>query len=221
MSEEFSIFRVFPTQEQAEELQALLKDNGIDAVVGDNLPPIDVTFSGSTAQHQYEVRIAPGDFKQAEAILASQAENLIETLDKDYYLFSFTDEELYDILLRADEWSDLDYALARQLLEQRGKPVDGQLLQSLKKQRLDDLAKPEGSQKTWIYVGYVFAILGGGLGIIIGYLIWKSKKTLPNGERVYSYSDQDRPKGKLLFIISLVLFIIYLILYSLPFVFLY
>ena len=132
-----------------------------------------------------------------------------------------TPEELYDILLRADEWSDLDYDLARQLLEQRGKPVDDQLLQSLRKQRIEDLAKPEGSQKTWIYVGYVFAILGGGLGIIIGYLIWKSKKTLPNGKRVYSYSDQDRPKGKLLFIISLVLFIIYLILYSFPFVFLY
>lgn len=206
MEEEYSIFKKYPTLEQASELKKLLDGEGIESVLGDNIPPVDVTFSGSTLQHEFEVRIKPSDFDKAEGILEKQAENLIDQVDKDYYLFDFTDEELYEILLKSDEWNEFDYTLAQKILSQRGKPIDKALLNSLKNERIKQLAKPEENQRSWIVAGYIFAFLGGILGIIIGYFLWTAKKTLPNGEKVYSYSENDRKHGKYIFIISVIIF---------------
>ena len=100
MKEEYSIFRKFPTLEQAIELRDLLKSNDIESILDDNVPPVDITFSGSTLNNQIEIRIKQSDFKMAEAILEKDAEGLIDEIDKDYYLFKFTDEELYEILLK-------------------------------------------------------------------------------------------------------------------------
>ncbi len=218
MQEEYSIFKKYPTLEQATELKELLEKEGIDAVLGDNIPPVDVTFSGSTVQHEFEVRIKPSDFGKAEDLLEQQAENLIDQVDKDYYLFDFTDEELYEILLKSDEWNEFDYTLAQKILSQRGKSIDKALLNSLKKERLKQLAQPEESQRAWIILGYVFAFLGGLLGIVIGYFLWTAKKTLPNGAKVYSYSEKDRRQGKYIFIIAVIVLPVALILRAISYI---
>ncbi|MBV7267979.1 DUF2007 domain-containing protein [Winogradskyella luteola] len=205
MTENYSIFKKFPTLEQANELKELLKENGIESVLADNIPPVDVTFSGNTLQNEFEVRIKQSDFEKAEEILEKNAENLIDQIDKDYYLFEFTDEELFEILLKSDEWNAFDYTLAQKILKQRGKSVDKELLNSLKNERLRDLAKPEENQKSWIIAGYIFSLLGGFLGLIIGYFLWTSKKTLPNGQKAYSYSANDRKHGKHIFYIGLII----------------
>ena len=212
MNETYSVFRKYPTLAQVKELESLLNKNNIPTQITDNIASVDASFTGSTLQNEYELQIPVGDFDKAEKILEDSAEDLLEQVDKDYYLFSFTDEELYDILLKSDEWNELDYTLAQKILLQRGKSVDMALLQALKKQRLESLAKPEGNQKPWIVAGFTFAVLGGFLDIIIGYSLWTSKKSLPNGQRVYSYSDADRAQGKNIFYIGLVLLPIYLIL---------
>ena len=80
------------------------------------------------------------------------------------------------------------------------------MLASLKKERLNILSKPEENQRPWIIAGYLFSFLGGGIGIVIGYSLWTSKKTLPNGERIYSYNNADRKQGKTIFIIGLIVF---------------
>lgn len=205
MSQNFIAFRNFPTLIQAQELETLLNKNNIKTLLADNIAPVDITFSGSTVQNQYEVKIEASDFKNADAILEKEAENLLDTIDKDYYLLSFTNEELYEVLLSSDEWSVFDYKLAQRILTTRGKTIDPEMLASLKKERLKILAKPEENQKPWIIAGYIFSLLGGGIGIIIGYSLWKSKKTLPNGERVYSYTTEDRKSGKRIFLISTII----------------
>jgi hypothetical protein len=206
MIENAIAFRNFPTLIQAKELQTLLNENNIKTVLADNIAPIDISFSGSTLQNQYEIQIESSDFEKAEAVLEKEAEIMLDRIDKDYYLLSFTNEELYEILLNSDEWNIFDYKLAQKLLADRGKTIDSEMLTTLKKERLKILSKPEENQKPWIIAGYIFSLLGGGIGIIIGYSLWKSKKTLPNGERVYSYSDQDRKSGKRIFLISIIIF---------------
>lgn len=206
MIENFNVFRRFSTLTQAQELEALLNKNNISTVLGDNIAPVDITFSGGTLQDQYEVKISPFDFEKAEFILEEEAENLLDKIDKEYYLFSFTNDELYEVLIKSDEWNPFDYKLAQKLLINRGEKVDAQMLDSLKKERLKVLAKPEENQKSWIIAGYLFSFLGGGVGIIIGYSLWSSKKTLPNGERIYSYKSVDRKHGKNIFIIGLIVF---------------
>nr|WP_294784176.1 hypothetical protein [uncultured Flavobacterium sp.] len=199
-------FRSFPALNQAKELEALLTKNNISVTLADNIPPIDITFSGSTLQNKYEVKISQADFEKAETILEKETENILENIDQDYYLLSFTNEELYEILLNSDEWNIFDYKLAQKLLTNRGKTIDHEMLLSLKKERLKILAKPEENQKPWIIAGYIFALLGGGIGIVIGYSLWRSKKTLPNGERIYSYNSNDRKNGFIIFLISIIVF---------------
>lgn len=206
MIENFNVFRSFSTLAQAQELEALLNENNISTVLGDNIAPVDVTFSGSTLLNKYEVKISPFDFEKAEFIVEEEAGNLLDKIDKEYYLFSFTNDELYEVLIKSDEWNPFDYKLAQKLLINRGEKVDVEMLDSLKKERLKALAKPEESQKSWIIAGYLFSFLGGGVGVIIGYSLWSSKKTLPNGERIYSYKSEDRKHGKNIFIIGLIVF---------------
>jgi hypothetical protein len=203
MTEDYSIFKKFPTLEQAKELIELLDESGIESLLSENIPLVDATFAGNTLHNEFDVKIKQSDFKKATEILEKNAENLIDQIDKDYYLFEFTDEELYGILLKSDEWSVFDYTLAQKILKQRGKSVDKELLNSLKNQRLEDLSKPEENQEVWIFAGYIFSLLGGLLGLIIGYILWTSKKTLPNGQKVYSYSVYDRRHGKCIFYIAL------------------
>lgn len=206
MIENFNVFRSFSTLTQAQELEVLLNENNISTVLGDNIAPVDVTFSGSTLLNKYEVKISFSDFEKAESVLEKEAENLLNKIDKEYYLFCFTNDELYEVLIKSDEWNPFDYKLAQKLLINRGEKVDTEMLDSLKKERLKVLAKPEENQKSWIIAGYLFSFLGGGVGIIIGYSLWSSKKTLPNGERIYSYKSEDRKHGKNIFIIGLIVF---------------
>lgn len=207
MSNDHSIFRRFSNIEQALELKIALNSNDIDTIIDDNSPPVDVTFGvGGSLQDTIEVRIKQADFEKAELILEKEAEKQLNNIDPGYYLFEFSNEELYDILLKSDEWNKFDYTLAQKILRDKGKSVDKELLDSLKKQRLEDLAKPEGNQKPWIAAGYILALLGGFIGLVIGYFLWTSKKTLPNGQKVYAYSENDRKQGKYIFIFSIIIF---------------
>lgn len=200
MSETYSIFRTFSNTEQVSELQQVLSEHGIETIIDNNSPPVDVTFTGGgSINHKIEVRIKPSDFKKAEKILEQTAEQHLNDIIPGYYLLDFTDDELYDVLLKYDKWNTFDYTLAQKLLKDRGKQVDEALLKALKKQRLEELAKPDENQRPWIVAGYVFALLGGFLGLIIGYFLWTGKKTLPNGQKVYSYMAKDRRHGKYIF----------------------
>ena len=206
MQDQYSIFRKFRSIEEAMDIKALLASNDINCIIDDNVPTVDITFAGSTLNNQVEIRIKQNDFDNAESVLEQYSKTLISDVDKDYYLFEFTNDELYEVLLKSDEWSSFDYTLAQHILSERGKPIDKDLLSSLKKQRLAHLAKPEGNQKPWIIGGYFFSIIGGFIGLIIGYFLWTAKKTLPNGQKVYSYSAKDRTHGKYIFYIGLIFF---------------
>ena len=209
MSAPQTIFRRYGSLEQAREIEKLLNDNNIPTAINDNTSKLDASFSGGNLQNQFELIVETKDFEKAEKILEQNAELLISQVDENYYLYDFSDEELYEILLKSDEWSELDNKLAVQILQKRGKAVDSEILNVLKKERLQVLSKPEESQTPWIIVGYIAALLGGLIGIAIGYSIWKAKKTLPNGQSVYSYNENDRREGKRIFILGLILLPIY------------
>ena len=191
--------------QQAKELEALLSENKIENSLIENKSSLDASFS-SALLNDFEIKIKAEDFERAQLLVEEQAANMLNDIDKDYYLLSFTNEELYDIILKKDEWNEFDYLLARKLLTQRGKVVDDELLISIKNQRIKDLSKPEPHQKAWVFAGYLLAFLGGVIGVIIGYLLWRSQKTLPNGVKVYSYSKSERKHGLIIFSIGVFMF---------------
>ena len=169
---------------------------------------MDSNLIGSQSTRSFEIKIRKEDFTLANNCLQEEAEKNIDIsqVDSNHYLFQFTDAELYSMLAKPDEWSEFDYKLSKAILESRGQQVSPSLVDSLKKERLKDLAQPEKSQKNWIYTGYFFSLLGGFLGVLIGWFIWNDNKILPDGTRVYSYSESDRKHGKRIFLLGVVIF---------------
>ena len=211
-NQEFVKFKSVPDEYQANDYAELLKEAGIPVRLSNNLSQLDRTFTGHTLNDTYTVLIPSNYFEQAQEVIQEETKRAINALkNEDHYLFQFTDEELYNVILKPDEWSEFDHQLSVRLLNERGKSIDQSLISSLRKQRNEHLKAPEKSQQALIIFGYILTFLGGFIGLFIGWFLFKSKKTLPDGTKAYSYSEKDRKQGKIIFYIGLIIFPILLI----------
>jgi hypothetical protein len=210
---EFITFKKFNDAALAWALTDLLEENDIEYQTEEGAFSFDPTFGASKElATEYLVKINPDDFPRATELLKASEANDIALIDKDYYLFSFTDTELKEVLEKADEWSTFDYELARKILAERGVNVSDEAISDFDKQREIELKKPEKSQKTLIIIGYILVIGGPFVAIYIGWRLSSFKKKLPNGEQVYVYNENDRKQGRIIFYMSIVTSIIFIIL---------
>lgn len=199
------VYKRFYEKEQAIQIKELLVANGIVADLNVPRKALDEVFIGNDpSATAIELRIQGADFEKANEIILKFADYKLSDLAEDHYLFEFSNEELWDILKKPDEWSVQDYVLANQLLKQRGKPVTQDLLNNLKSNRMKELAKPDKGNPSLVLLGYILAFGGGLVGLIIGLTLVYSKKTLPNGERLHRYSKKERAHGGRIVLISLV-----------------
>ncbi|MBL4587607.1 MAG: hypothetical protein JKX84_11220 [Flavobacteriales bacterium] len=199
----FVVFRKYTDIDQAKAVAVFLTEREIQCKLLDNSPSIDITFSLNNLQNQIELKVEHSEFEKAESLLNEFAAKSIEDVEENHYLFDFSNEELYEIQLKPDEWSSFDLKLSEKILRDRGQEINPDLLNTLRQQRLKDLAQPEEKQKGMVIAGYVFAILGGLIGLLIGWLLYTSKKTLPNGDRVHTYIESDQLHGRNIFMLSL------------------
>ncbi|CAM4089073.1 MULTISPECIES: hypothetical protein [Flavobacterium] len=172
---EFVTYRKYPNQQSAAYVANLLKKNDIANEFIENKSTLDSSFS-SVLLNEFEVKIAQEDFIKADEIILLDTEEYLKKLPQDYYLFSFSNEELKEIIEKKDEWNDLDYALAINLLKNRGIEITKEEILEAKNKRVEELRKPDRSSSKWIDMGYVFAIFGGFFGFVIGYLLLTQKK---------------------------------------------
>lgn len=205
---EFLTYKKFTDRESLDSLTQILTDNGIEFEVTEDRESLDSLYGQKPFDKYYFVKIKQVDFAKADSIVSKMTEPELHQVDKDHYLFGFSDEELFEILTKPDEWNEFDYQLSKKILKERGKDINTDTIDLLKKQRINELAKPEESHKTWIYAGYIFALLGGLLGIFIGWHLSTFKKTLPNGQRVYGHNESDRRNGTRIMIIGIVMLVV-------------
>ncbi|HEY9046354.1 MAG TPA: hypothetical protein VIN08_10680 [Ohtaekwangia sp.] len=208
MSTEFVTYRKFYQEDQAKALADILQENSIEYMIAEDRESLDSLYGDKQFSRQFYVKIQQKDFGHADKVLATLSREQINSVDKDHYLFNFTNEELFEILAKPDEWNEFDYQLAQEILKQRKVEINEDVIQLLKKQRVQELAKPEDQGKTWIYAGYIFAFLGGLLGIFIGWHLSSFRKTLPNGERIYAFGKEDRAHGWRILLIGIVMFLV-------------
>lgn len=207
MNEDFITFQRFNDQYSAKQFDKLLSDQNIKYVLEDNSLSFDPTFANNNFGTEYCIKIQNEDFEKVNAILEAKSDIEINEIDKDYYLLSFSDEELIDVISKSDEWNKFDVSLAKKLLRDRGQEITPLKIEEIKKQRITELAKPEKSQSGYIILGYITALLGGLLGVFVGWHLLTYKKVLPDGNRVYVYSENDRKQGNRILILGLVFFI--------------
>jgi hypothetical protein len=53
-------------------------------------------------------------------------------------------------------------------------------------------------QSTWVIAGYIFSLLGGVFGMIIGSILISAKTNLPDGSTRYVFNEKSRKHGKII-----------------------
>ncbi len=198
----YSTYELFHDKDSARELIRILKKHHIEYQFEDDSPSFDPTFANNDFQRDFRVKIRPKDFQQVDELMVRIAESQFAQVTPDYFLFSFTNKELLNVIAKRDEWGHFNWAFAQKLLRDKGIPVSQEQLNLLYQRRIDELAKPKDESGVWIFAGYIFALLGGLLGLFIGWHLTTFKKTLPNGQQEYGYSSKDRMHGKYILAIS-------------------
>ncbi len=176
METEFLTFQKFNERSQALELTQILKNEGLEVEFDDVEKNLDSNFTGNYLNEEFRVKIKSIDFEKATELLHKFYEVELSEIDDDYYLYKFTDQELLDVLKKPDEWGQIDYMLVQKILKQRGKEQNFETINTFQINRLNELKKPDSIEKKWIIIGYISSLLGGILGLIIGWQLKNNKK---------------------------------------------
>lgn len=191
MASPYLSFMRFDAIERAEAHARQLRDAGVNCLVEQEPPNVDPLVRQHTIANRIHLMVRGEDFNQGHAVIESYYAQSLDTVEADYYLFSFTDTELFEILQKSDEWGHFDYVLAQKLLRDRGYDISADDLRSLKEKRVAELSRPEAAP-----VGPAV-----GMGLLSSYIVATHKKTLPDGQQVYSYSASNRRRAIIIFYI--------------------
>ena len=209
MNEEFITYQKSESKSSILKLAKLIEGFKVEYLVEDHSATFDLTMANNEIQKEYRLKLKKIDFEKVDRIVEKNSELNLNDIQDDYYLFSFTNEELLEIIIKRDEWNNFDFQLSQKILKDRGVEVTVEMLALLRKQRITELAKPEEHQRVWIIAGYICAFLGGFLAIFIGWHLSTHKKTLPNGNKFYAYNVSDRKQGKRIKFIGIVFLLIW------------
>jgi fumarate reductase subunit D len=221
MAEQFINYRSYNDKAVAVSLYDQLTKQGIPVQWEDSEGFFDASFANYEFLNLYYIKLLPADFKRADEILLKSINESGERPAEDYYLFSFNNDELRDVLKKPDEWNEFDIYWAEKILSERGVQVKKELLVQDKIERLNELKKPWQLDKLWIVcaVGLCLAALifpdvrlAAGVMFVGGYISF-SKKTIPDGQRVPAFSSGDRSFGKLVFLAGIVLAVYHVLIY--------
>lgn len=201
-----TVFRTTVTLKEAETIGDILLENGITFRIAKNEGDLDYVIQGEAPTNKFEILLNEQDVPVAGKMLSDLAATQLNQVSSDHYLFSFSNDELLNVLIEKNEWNEIDVLLSEKILTERGVAIDFNKLDEQRKSRNSELSKPKGGQFGWIVVGYISAILGGFFGLVIGYFIWKAKNTLPSGQKVPAYNEKARKHGLAIFLISLIIF---------------
>lgn len=212
MNKGFIAYKKFNDVGLANELSETLARHNIDHKVEEESLSFNPAFNTDETSKDYVVKINAVDFTRVNEILRNEEAEGVEATGSEHYLYDFTNEELTDLVSKPDEWSEFDNLLAVKILKERGINITNETIKQLNNKRLEHLKQPGVSPTFGIVVGYLVALLGGALGIFIGWYLAYSKKTLPNGEQVFNYTEADRVHGKRIFYLSIGVLIVIFIL---------
>ena len=209
--EVFIPFRRFDCEQDAHQFVETLEKMGIVYEMEECAKDANFYFYNQPSEQEFLVKLRQEDFEKADELLLKFTETSDVDLDKNHYLYSFTDEELLEILDNPYEWNEIDRTFAPKLLTNRGYDLSKLDIEGRKEKYVNQLKEGKGQKEAhkWIIVaGYIFAFLGGLLGLGIGWSIISTKTTLPNGEQVYAYTEKSVKHGVRIFILAAVMIII-------------
>lgn len=212
----YVLLRIFREEEEMKFFTDVLDDCNIDYKV-DNPQSVsnDVLSSAygvqaaeDALQYKYMLMVAEDDFERAQIELRSHIAEYFRNAgnEENSLLNDFSDDELLDVIKKPDEWSVEDIAIAQALLEKRGKHVSNEVVDAFRQKRLEEVRKPKFGGYGTIIIGYLFAFLGGIIGIFLAASLL-GKKRIFNGEKVNIYDKATRTNAIIYLTISILVVI--------------
>lgn len=206
---EFKTFMSLTDSSVAEKMIQILKVNKIAFKIQDTSKDFDATFANNTAQDSILIMLNPNDFDKASRILDENMQFNINEIDYLHPLFSFTIDELKDVVKNYDEWHPLDVKLAKHLLKKESITVEDSEIIEKQLQKEIKAQQPEKSNSLTLIMGYGFCIMGGLAGIGIAIFLLTGKRTMTDGSKKYIYSKSDRVHGVYMLIAGTAVFFHY------------
>lgn len=219
--ETFITYRSCDSKQETEAIEELLKNNSIIYEVEEvskNTQPL--MFDNS--EKEFIIKIKQEDYKKANELVLNEVG--LDNIDPNYYLLCFSDEELIEILVKPEEWGVFDRTLAPKLLVKRGYNLNELSISSKKKEHIGEMGKAQKASPILIVAGYITAFLGAWIGFggliglaigsivfSIGLILYKTKTTLSDGERVYSYNNISRIHGGIILFFGVIISILTII----------
>lgn len=202
----FILYRSFINLQEAQVLEQLLITNNIPYELTTPPRTLDTTIIGQGIVTKATLMVFPNDTQRIDALLEKEVEKNLDATLEDTHLQSYTNEELYDMLQRPDEWTVENITLAKRILSSRGFPVDADELNRLRDQRIQDVRK---GKKGAIYVMILaFITIFYGLatpfsisplfGLCTGLYYNYAKGHDLNGVAYFEYEPQSRWIGKVM-----------------------
>ena len=211
MEEPFLTFRKFNDPAMASEMAGKLREHQIPVEIEDSGKLFDPSFANNWLERDIRLKLRARDFEAADGIMHSFYLRQVDQVEDDYYLHQFSDRELLEIVRNPDEWGYLDYVLAGKILKEHGISISAKELKRFQDEKMKLLAKPETADRSWVWMGYLLALLLPPLGMIAGFSMEYMKKTLPDGGRIFAYSEKDRISGRRIFVLAFACLLIWIL----------
>jgi len=208
MTGTYLTFKIFSDRETASDMARLLEAHQIESIIETDALAFDPSYAFNALDKEYRLKIKQPDFDRAHQAIAAHYSAQLHRVEKDHYLFGFSNGELREVISKPDEWGPLDYLLAQKILGDRGQELKEEEAAALRNQRMADLAQPETVKPGALLTGYLLGILLPPVGAFMGWNWAFSKKTLPNGESVHIYDHSGRNHGAFIFMLGLILFLL-------------
>ena len=227
--EQLHTFQEFENADDAQQMALLLQQHNIPSRVEKYNPLLDQNIIGRQYNEYVQLKLAPGDFERARQVLIEATEIDMNTVDRHYMLFGLKNNELTDILAKPDEWGVYNYKLAQLILKERGVEISNGKTAELQQEHIAELSKQKSLDGIWIVLCYVFSFIAllagiagsmatltavyaigmfpGIMGVIVGWTVMRSMKTLPNGSHIITYDAGSRMHARIIFFFSLFAFV--------------
>lgn len=200
----FATYRTFIDPEMAEELTRVLDEHGIPYRVERAKPPVDLAFTADQTHERVLVSIPPDLFVTADKAQESMTPDAEKDVEEDHYLNDFSDDELQEVLHKAREWHPADVIIARRLLASRGVDIEEAKIQEKQAEHLEKQRQPIRASFALLAAGFIFSLLGGLIGLGIGWSLVSMKERDATGKVCHRYDARSRELGRCMIFLGIV-----------------
>lgn len=148
-------YQRFPDYDTASELIDILEANEIPYQVDDSALRFDIAANSfNPIDKQVIIQIREDDFERANLLYTTESNQTEKNPTEDHYLYSFSDNDIIDVIANPDEWTDFEVKLAKEISKQRGLKPTAEIIKTIRKDKINEQIKVSTESKRKISMGY-------------------------------------------------------------------